>query len=111
MSTPASGYSTVGKVSGTGVVRSTCTFNCAAPMCSGGNPARTYGVPSTIIDDAGSPNGPVEFRSCSLAPYTATRPNVEYVPSDSSQHWSAGNICGGNNCFYDRCTKLDCTGP
>ena len=110
MSTPGSGYWTVG-----GVNRSTCTFNCDSPACNGAvapiPPVPTL-PPSKIINDgAGSRNGSVEFRSCRSGSYRPLQPSVEYQPSDPSMSWSGGNICNGGNCFYNRCTKDKPAGP
>ncbi len=93
-----------------GVNVKSCAFNCTSPICKdatrGGLPKPTD-VPLNATET--SINGPMEFRTCPW--YSPADPFFEYQPRDSTMGWLSGNICGGGNCFANRCTKYQCTGP
>jgi hypothetical protein len=79
-----------------------CQFNCSSPICNDPNRNQT-GAPFDIWNiTVGSPDGPVEFMTCPW--YNPAHGTVEYQPSDPGNGWTTGNICGGGNCFANRCT-------
>src|SRR5260370_25303349 len=81
-----------------------CTFNCSSPVCIDSTRKQAGELDGIWNITQGSPDGPVQFHSCPL--YSPTQPTVEYQPSDTGNGWTNGNICGGNNCFANRCSKV-----